>query len=310
MSEETMEDTLIKGRIKALDIAFQYAVTTNVANEVVLRHDCDPVAAHLLVRSLTAGLLAAAPAAQEERINIRWSYHGALSAIVVDAGQDGTVRGLINPSQLGTTETIEELYGNGGEICVVRSCGGKVLASGTIEPCFMDVVDDLAAFLCISDQVESSAAVMVGFDPNPQRPVSLARGIMLQALPGANLDRFQGIRSRLHVPDVRGLLADPAEHPKYLDQLLKELVGDDSESSVDWNTSGDTWPVFKCTCGPDKMDAAVRCLSYADRVDIVQKKEPVKMRCHFCNEAYELTVEDCIRAWNQPQGSDKDASGA
>lgn len=305
-----MKDILIKGRIESLDIAFQYALTTDVANEVVLRHDCDPVAAHLLVRSLTVGLLAAAPAAQAERINIRWSYRGALSAIIVDAGQDGTVRALINPAQLGTTESIEELYGNGGEIRVVRSRGGKVLASGTIEPCFMDVVDDLAAFLCISDQVESSAAVMVGFDPDPQRPVSLARGIMLQALPGADLDRFQAIRSRLHVPDVRGLLADPVEHPEQLNELLKEMVGADSELSVEWNTAGDSRPVFKCTCGPDKMDAAVRCLSYADRVDIVQKREPITLRCHFCNEAYDLTVEDCIRAWNQPQGSDQDASGA
>ncbi len=304
-----MKDTLIKGRIESLDIAFQYAVTTDVANEVVLRHDCDPVAAHLLVRSLTAGLLAVAPAAQAERINIRWSYHGSLSAIVVDAGQDGTVRGLINPAQLGATETIEELYGDGGEIRVVRSRGGKVLASGTIEPCFMDVVDDLAAFLCISDQVESSAAVIVGFDHNPQRPVSLARGIILQALPGADLDRFQEIRSRLHVPEVRDVLSDPSEHPEQLDQLLKELVGDDTKWAADWSTAAAIQPVFKCTCGPDKMDAAVRCLSYADRMDIVQKEEPVKLRCHFCNEAYELTVEDCIRAWNQPQGSDKDASG-
>ena len=305
-----MKDTLIKGRIESLDIAFQYAVTTDLANEAVLRHDCDPVAAHLLVRSLTAGLLAVAPAAQGERINIRWSYHGSLSAIVVDAGQDGTVRGLINPAQLGATETIDDLYGEGGETRVVRSRGGKVLASGTIEPCFMDVVDDLAAFLCISDQVESSATVMVGFDANVQRPVSLARGILLQALPGADLDRFQEIRSRLHVPEVRDVLADPAEHPEQLDRILKELVGDDSKLGADWSTSAAIQPVFKCTCGPDKMDAAVRCLSYPDRMDIVQKKEPVKLRCHFCNEAYELTVEDCIRAWNQPQGSDKDASGA
>ena len=55
-----MNDLLYKGHFKGLDIAFTYAVTTSAVNEAVVRHDCDPAAAHILGRAMTGALLAAA----------------------------------------------------------------------------------------------------------------------------------------------------------------------------------------------------------------------------------------------------------
>ena len=37
-----------------------HAVTTELVNQIVVMHDCDPAAAHLLGRSVTAGAMAAA----------------------------------------------------------------------------------------------------------------------------------------------------------------------------------------------------------------------------------------------------------
>ena len=54
-----MNDLLYKGHFKGLDIAFTYAVTTAAVNEAVVRHDCDPAAAHVLGRAMTGALLAA-----------------------------------------------------------------------------------------------------------------------------------------------------------------------------------------------------------------------------------------------------------
>ena len=42
-----MNDVCVKGRLDGLEIAFAFADTTEVVNELVLIHDCDPVAAHL-----------------------------------------------------------------------------------------------------------------------------------------------------------------------------------------------------------------------------------------------------------------------
>ena len=86
-----MNDNLIKGHVKGLDVAFSCAQTTNTVHEIIIGHDCDPVAAHLLGRALTGALLSAAVLPTEQRINVCWKYKGALRTIVVDAGQDGTV---------------------------------------------------------------------------------------------------------------------------------------------------------------------------------------------------------------------------
>jgi molecular chaperone Hsp33 len=290
-------DRLTKGRIEGLEIAFHYAVTTALSNDAVLRHGCDPVAAHILTRALNGALLAASATGDHQRVNIRWAYQGGLRTVLVDAGNDGTVRGLINPTQLSEVDDLSALYGEQGELRVVRSRGGTVVASGTVEACFLDVIDDLTAFFCMSDQVESGAAVLVGFSDDPAQPVQLCRGLLLQALPACDLTLFDRVRERLRHAAVRDLLARVDEDETVLPGLIEALAAEENVSARGvWEAPVE--PVFRCTCGPDRMGDAVRCLGYADRVDIVKKQEDVKIRCHFCNEQYVLSVDDCIAAWN------------
>ena len=83
-----MNDVCVKGRLDGLEIAFAFANTTEVVNELVLIHDCDPVAGHLFGRSITASVLGASLLPDGQRLNINWQYPGALKAIVIDAGHD------------------------------------------------------------------------------------------------------------------------------------------------------------------------------------------------------------------------------
>uniref|UniRef100_UPI00356760EA Hsp33 family molecular chaperone HslO n=1 Tax=Pontiella sp. TaxID=2837462 RepID=UPI00356760EA len=71
-----MNDLLYKGHFKGLDIAFTYTVATAAVNESVVRHDCDPAAAHVLGRATAAGLLAAALLPEQRRLNACWKYVG------------------------------------------------------------------------------------------------------------------------------------------------------------------------------------------------------------------------------------------
>ena len=95
-----MLDAVYKGRLEGLEIAFTYARTAEAVNEIVVLHDCDPVAAHLLGRAVTAGVMAAALLPKEQRVNICWRYPGLLKTLVVDAGEDGAVRGMCSPTSL------------------------------------------------------------------------------------------------------------------------------------------------------------------------------------------------------------------
>jgi molecular chaperone Hsp33 len=294
-----MNDLLYKGHFKGLDIAFAYAVATTAVNEAIVRHDCDPAAAHILGRAMTGALLAAAILPEGHRLNVRWKYKGALKTIVADAGQDGTVRGFIAPTQLGMLDDAhDELYGEVGELQVIASKDGKIANSGTTPISLHDVVNDLAYHHCISDQIETGMSVLIGFNPDPENPVQLCQGWMIQALPSTDLERFDRIRRRMDDSVFRDLLGHNGDAEGYFEMIAKALVGGEPDF--------DGMPVeiclppkFQCTCNREKMSAVVRSLPIPDRMEIVKKAEPVGILCQFCNERYELTIDECIVAWNQ-----------
>lgn len=294
-----MNDLLYKGHFKGLDIAFTYAVTTSAVNEAVVRHDCDPAAAHLLGRAMTGALLAAALLPEGQRINAGWKYKGALKTIVVDAGQDGTVRSLISPEHLtGLSDANEGLYGEMGELQVIVTENGVILNSGTTPISLHDVVSDLAYHYCISDQVETGMCAMIGFNPDPEKPVHLCQGWMIQALPNTDLERFDRIRHGMDKMGFRELLGHGSESAGYFEQIAKTLIGDEPGFEGVYMEACPA-PEFKCSCSREKMGAILRSIPIPDRMTIVKRNEPIGIKCQFCNERYVMTIGECIEAWNE-----------
>ncbi len=290
-----MNDILYKGRFEGLDIAFTCAATTESVNEAIVRHDCDPAAAHVLGRAMTGALLAAAVLPENQRLNARWKYHGLLKTIVVDAGRDGTVRALVSPNQLGEFDDAHDgLYGEMGELQVVVSTEGKIASSGTTPVSLHDVVNDLAYHYCISDQVETGMAAMIGFRPDPENPVRLCQGWMVQALPNTDLERFDRIRRRMDDPDFRDLLGRTSD----FEEIAKVLVdGEEGLAGIQKEVCPE--PKFQCTCTREKMATVVRSLPIPERMELVKKGESVGIQCQFCNDHYELSIDECIVAWNK-----------
>ncbi|MCK5676299.1 MAG: Hsp33 family molecular chaperone HslO, partial [Verrucomicrobia bacterium] len=296
-------DILYKGHFKGLDIAFTYAVTTRAVNEAVVRHNCDPAAAHILGRAMTGALLAAAILPEGQRLNACWRYQGALKTIVVDAGQDGTVRSFISPPHLSIHgDAHDELYGEVGELQVIVSKNdGTIANSGTTPISLHDVVNDLAYHYCISDQVETGMSAMIGFAPDPENPVQLCQGWMIQALPSTDLERFDRIRRRMDESTFRELLSHDNDADSYLEELSKALIGDEPGFEGLHMELGSA-PRFQCTCNREKMSSVVRSLPIPERMELVKKNEPIGIQCQFCNERYELAIEECIVAWNRKSG--------
>jgi len=295
-----MTNLLYKGHFKGLDIAFTYAVTTQAVNEAVVRHNCDPAAAHILGRSMTGALLAAAVLPEGQRLNACWRYKGALKTIVVDGGQDGTVRGFISPPHLSMYgDAHDGLYGEVGELQVIVSKpDGAIANSGTTPISLHDAVNDLAYHYCISDQVETGMSVMIGFRADPETPIQLCQGWMIQALPNTDLERFDRLRRRMDAEDFRELLSHDRSAEGCFEEIAKTLVGDEP-GFEGLHMEACPAPKFQCTCSREKMTAVVRSLPIPERMEMVKKNEPVGIQCQFCNERYELSIEECIVAWNQ-----------
>jgi molecular chaperone Hsp33 len=290
-------DLLYRGRLEGCRVAFAYTVTTDTVAEAVRRHGCDPVAAHLLGRALTGAVLSSVPLGEGERLNARWAYEGRLRTVVVDTGPDGATRGFISPPDLAEAEDAGALYGGRGEVKVVRSRAGVIVSSGTVEAALQDVVQDLVYFLCMSDQVETAALVLISLRPDPEQPIRVCRGLLLHALPGADLARFDRLRQRLDREPVREWMSREQESDSLLENVLHRLLdGEDIACRVEYDAAPP--PHFRCTCGRDKMGAVLRALPIPERMTMVQKKEEAVVHCRFCGQRYVLTLDDCIRAWN------------
>lgn len=287
-----MSDQLFKGHFKGLNIAFSCAVTTRTVNEIVVRHDCDPAAAHILGRALTGALMSAATLPEENRLNVCWKYKGVLRTIVADAGADGTVRAFISPAQLGEAEDMTALYGDLGDLQVVTSHNERIANSGTAPVSLQDAVKDLAFYHCVSDQVETGMAVLIGFNPDPENPVNICQGWMIQALPDCDLELFERVRQRMDEPEFHNLLTQAVDP----EQAAAVLIADEPDFDG-FHIEPCSEPRVACSCNKEKMSAVVRTIPISERMEIVKKKKPLSIQCQFCNERYTLSIDDCIAAW-------------
>ena len=109
-----------------------------------------------------------------------------------------------------------------------------------------------------------------------------------------SLEHFDRIRRRMDGKAFRELLARETD----CEMLAGTLVTGETGFTGLYQETGPA-PQFVCPCNREKMAAVVRTLPIPERMEIVKKGEPLAIRCQFCNHRYELTVDDCIAAWNR-----------
>ena len=287
-----MQDQLYRGIIDSLDIRFVLADCPQTAEDIILRHDCDPASAHVVSRAVGAAALLSSLLTEDEKYTIRWNYKGALSCVLADCDAEAHIRALITPTDL-TAHVVkpEDIWGDGGTVTVIKSSATQVLSSGSTSAQLLDVIDDLAFHFCTSDQIETAIAVIPSFKPDPAHPVKALRGVMLQALPDCDLERFDRIRSRLALAEARELLSRPVSQDNLFERLVMFLAKEEDEMPK-FTLEHTASPTFKCTCTKDAMKGALATLDRAEIDEMLAKDGAITMTCRFCNTTHKITKED------------------
>ena len=71
------------------------------------------------------------------------------------------------------------------------------------------------------------------------------------------------------------------------EQILEELFGDLGVEITD------TIPAqFYCNCSKERVEQAVASIGRKDLVELIEEGKDIEVKCHFCNTAYNYTVED------------------
>ena len=144
-----MSDYLLKEITNGVSV--YAAVTTDLVNEAIRRHDCYPVASAALGRTMTGALLMAANLKNNEAITVSFRGDGPLGTVTADASAEGYVRGDVgNPHvdlPLNAQGKLDVGGGIGqGLVTITRFTGLREPVSGSCEIVTGEVAEDLTQY--------------------------------------------------------------------------------------------------------------------------------------------------------------------
>ena len=283
-------DYLMRVTVKNPAIRLALGRFDQLAAEGIIRHDADPVAGRLLAGGLASAALMTVLLGEGECYSIRISYDGPAAGMLLDARADGRVRGLVrNPHVMSSADSVEIACGDGGaSVAVTRSREGKVLNSGEVKTAFIMPSAALGYFLSVSDQVESEIRCEVLFQPDPAAPVRSADGVLLQAMPGCDLEEFSTLRQRLLEPPAGALLRDETTGPEEKLRTLLMLLCRTAQPPEYAVTMAEP-ARFACNCSGERMlETARQMLGEEDFRKLLEEKPDPVIRCQFCGNEYHL----------------------
>ncbi len=283
-----MYDFMLRGSAKEPAIRFAFAGTTQLCNDGIIAHNCNPVSGAAFAEALSATALLAVLLDGNEKYSVKIDYTGEVGTILCDVNAAAYTRGLISNSSASMNAPVDDVFGvNDAKVTIIKFEDGKVLNSGSTMCGMGSPADDIALFFSISDQIESEISTVCQFRPDPERPVAYAKAFMLQAMPGCDLNLFSEIRERIHLSKFKKLMAQD-ELPFEL--LLKKLLNELDLKDLSYTLS-DT-PQFKCSCSKESMKRALLTLGQTELKKLFETEQEAKLRCQYCNKTYSFNAEE------------------
>lgn len=279
----SLPDTLIRATVPGVR-AFA-AVTTDLVEEARKRHNCYPVAAAALGRTMTAALLLAANLKTNENLTIRIVGDGPLGETIADADSIGQVRGYVkNPAVdlplKGIKLDVGKAVGN-GHIYVTRFTGLKQPFTGSAPLISGEIAEDVTNYLLVSEQTPSS--VGLGVLVQPDLSVQAAGGFMIQALPDAEDNVLEIIEKNLSMlPPVSQLVSEGKDSRGIIETLFNGLP----------ITFYESMPLsFHCPCSHERVSNVLISLGVDELSEMIQEGK-AEVCCHFCAEKYNFSKTD------------------
>ena len=280
-----MKDHLVKAIAEGVRI--YAAVTTSLVNEAMKRHDCYPVAAAALGRTMTGALLMAANLKEKEAITLKFDGHGPLGKVVADATPEGFVRGYVTHPHVDLPLNdrgkidVGSGVGTNGMLTVTRFTGMKTPISGSVNIIDGEIADDLIHYLYESEQTPSSVGlgVLVG---SGFRCLG-AGGFILQPMPDASEEIIQHLENNLKsIHSVSQMVEQGMDAQEMIQRILDGF-------NITFLTH--TELAFRCHCSKKRIEDTLRGLRSED-LDALISDGKAEVVCQFCGEKYHFSRQE------------------
>ncbi|MGE5372679.1 MAG: Hsp33 family molecular chaperone HslO [Solirubrobacterales bacterium] len=275
-------DRIIRVINEEKTIRMMLAETTHLVEEARVRHDAAPTAAAALGRILTAAVMMASDMKQEESVTLRVNGGGPLGTILAVAPGDGTVRGSVSEPNVDVPEKyrgkldVGAAVGTNGFFEVVRDMGLKAPFTGSVPLVSGELAEDLAYYFTLSEQVPSLVAL--GVYREPDRVITAAGGLIIQALPGADDDALVCLEERV---SALGPITTMLQETESLEELAGKIMG-----PIPYRIIDERPLAFRCRCSEEKVLSIIRSMQLEDIEHAIREHGHLEVRCNFCNETY------------------------
>lgn len=282
-----MNDYIVRATAADAQIRAFAAVTTDLTEEARTRHQTSPVATAALGRLLTGGVMMGSMMKNpEDVLTLQVKCGGPIGGLTVTADARGHVKGYVNNPEVMLPPKNGKLDVGGalgqGILNVIKDMGLKEPYSGQTILQTGEIAEDLTYYFAASEQVPSS--VGLGVLMNRDNTVHCAGGFIVQVMPFVEERVLRQLEENIAGMKSVTAMLDGGHSPE--EMLLQVLSGMEVEIT-------DTMPaVFECSCSRERIEKAIISIGKKEIEVMIADGKPIEVKCHFCNTAYEFTVEE------------------
>lgn len=283
-----MEDYLVRAIAANGQVRAFAAYTKNTVETARQAHNTSPVVTAGLGRLLTAGaMMGSMMKGDRDVLTIKAEGNGPVGHYLVTADSKGNVKGYAaNPNVILPANAAGKLDVGGslgvGLLTVIKDLGLKEPYTGTCELVSGEIAEDLTYYFASSEQTPSS--VGLGVLMTKDNTVNVAGGFIIQLMPDATEETISIVEEKIStIKSVTSMLENGLD-PEGIINLI--LGGLDPEIL-------DKMPVrFHCNCSKERVSKALIAIGRKELDNIIADNEPIEVKCHFCNKAYNFTVDE------------------
>lgn len=282
-----MGDYIVRATAGNAQIRAFAATTKDLVECARKHHNTSPVATAALGRLLTGGVMMGSMMKNPTDIlTIQIKCSGPIGGLTVTGDSMGKIKGYVeNPEVIIPPKNGKLDVGGAlgqGVMTVIKDMGLKEPYSGQTILYTSEIAEDLTYYFTTSEQVPSSVGLGVLMEKD--NTVRCAGGFIVQVMPFIEEDVLCKLEDNISkIQSVTSML-DKGFTPEMI--LEKVLEGLDVEFT-------DTLPAeFYCNCSKERIEKAIISVGKKDIQDMINDGKPIEVKCHFCNTAYEFSVEE------------------
>lgn len=286
-----MKDYMVRGTAANAQLRIFAATTRETVERARAAHNTSPVMTAALGRLLTAGaMMGSMMKGEKDILTLQIRGEGPGRGLTVTADSRGNVKGyalvpqvILPANEKGKLDVGGAMTGNtGGVLSVIKDLGMKEPYAGQTALQTGEIAEDLTYYFAVSEQTPSSVGLGVLMEKS--NTVKQAGGFIVQLMPYAEDAVIEKLEQNLQkIKSVTTMLEEGLTPEGILETVLDGM-------DIEWT---DRLPVqFICNCDKERVEKALISIGKKELTDIIAEGKPIEVKCHFCNKAYQFTVED------------------